>query len=170
LSSLAGPVCRLTADQLETYPSTLDSNLAGRSVSAVCLFLWELTSSGGKHCPKTVESLPNCLHYNLQECTSVRGSKTDVFGPPRSLLARVFQVALLSELIQVPSATSRFIYCTWNNPRSTPPSQVSGDSYVNVLSRTAYLLTGEHCPALFPRMNFLEPLNNLRTKNKFTLA
>jgi hypothetical protein len=52
-----------------TYPSTLDSNhLAGRSVSAVCLFL-RFTSSGGKHCPKTVESLPNCLHCNLQECT-----------------------------------------------------------------------------------------------------
>jgi hypothetical protein len=73
--------CRLTADQLETYPSTLDSNhLAGRSLSAVCLFLWGLTSSGGNHCPKTVKSLPNCLHYNLQECTSVRGSKTDDFG------------------------------------------------------------------------------------------
>jgi hypothetical protein len=75
---------RLTADQLETYPSTLDSNhFAGRSVSAVCLFLWRLPSSGGTHCPKTVESLPNCSHYNLQECTSVRGSKTMEF-PPQS--------------------------------------------------------------------------------------
>jgi hypothetical protein len=71
----------LTADQLQTYPSTLDSNhLAGRSVSAVCLFRWGLTSSGGKHCPKTAESSPNCLPYNLHECTSVRGSKTDGSG------------------------------------------------------------------------------------------
>lgn len=83
LSPLAGPVCRLTADQSETYPSTLDKNhLPGRSASAVRLFLWAwgLTSSGGKDCPKTVESSPNCLHYNLQECASVRGSKTDVCG------------------------------------------------------------------------------------------
>ena len=69
------------ADQLESYPSTLDSNhLAGRSVLAMCLFLWGLTGSGGKHCPKTIESLPNCLHCNLQEHTSVRGSKTDGSG------------------------------------------------------------------------------------------
>ena len=34
------PLSRLTADQLETYPSTLDCNhLASRSVSAVCLVL-----------------------------------------------------------------------------------------------------------------------------------
>ena len=32
------------------------------------------------NCPRTVESLPNCLQYNLQECASVRGSKTDVSG------------------------------------------------------------------------------------------
>ena len=72
-------VRRLTADQLETYPSALDSNLAGRSVSAVPLSLGT-HEFGWKGVPKTVESLANCLHYNLQECTSVRGSKTDVCG------------------------------------------------------------------------------------------
>src|ERR1035437_4161247 len=86
---------QLTADQLETYASTLDSNTWLAEACRQCASFSEHSPVRVEsNCPKTVESLPNCLHYNLQDCTSVRGSKNRCFwasprsGPPRSVLAQ----------------------------------------------------------------------------------
>jgi hypothetical protein len=44
------------------------------------LNLYGDVENGWKGLPKMVESLPNCIHYDLPGCTSVRGSKTDGYG------------------------------------------------------------------------------------------
>jgi len=63
---------RLTADQLQTYPSTLDSNhLAGRSVSAVCLFRWgtpvRVESAAQKRLNRCLTASPT-VSRNAQAC------------------------------------------------------------------------------------------------------